>query len=109
MQRRWYFAGLDGALEADLVTNRLTFRDAMGANPPETEEFPASIEGHYGSDAQMGRDLAAHLLDGAPFPVQVRDAMIAGLTVMAADRAMREGSVVDCRPLWERLERELRG
>jgi len=57
----------------------------------------------------MGRHLAAHLLDGAPFPVQVYDAMVAGLTVMAADRAMREGSVVDCRPMWERLEKELRG
>ncbi|MDP1626678.1 MULTISPECIES: Gfo/Idh/MocA family protein [Alphaproteobacteria] len=106
-QRRWYFAGTGGALEADLVTNRLTFRDALGINPPETEEFPASAEGHYGSDEQMGRDLAAHLLDGKPFPVAVEDAMIAGLTVMAVDRAMREGGVVDCRPLWERLEKEM--
>lgn len=107
LQRRWYFAGLDGALEADLVTNRLTFRDAMGAHLPEVQEFPASIEGHYGSDAQMGRDLAAHLLDGAPFPVRVHDAMVAGLTAMAVDRAMREGTIVDCRPLWARLDKEL--
>lgn len=107
LQRRWYFAGLNGALEADLVTNRLTFRDAMGASPPEVEEFPASVEGHYGSDEQMGRDLAAHLLDGTPFPVRVHDAMVAGLTVMAVDRAMREGTIVDCRPLWARLDREL--
>lgn len=107
LQRRWYFAGLDGALEADLVTNRLTFRDAMGSSAPEIQEFPASVEGHYGSDEQMGRDLAAHLLDGAPFPVRVHDAMVAGLTVMAVDRAMREGTVVDCRPLWARLNEEL--
>lgn len=107
LQRRWYFAGLDGALEADLVTNRLTFRDAMGAQEPEIEEFPESVEGHYGSDEQMGRDLAAHLLDGAPFLVRVHDAMVAGLTVMAVDRAMREGTVIDCRPLWERLDREM--
>ncbi|MBX3505228.1 MAG: Gfo/Idh/MocA family oxidoreductase [Parvibaculum sp.] len=107
LQRRWYFAGLDGALEADLVTNRLTFRDALGLHPPEVREFPASVEGHYGSDEQMGRALAAHLLDGAPFPVRVYDAMVAGLTVMAADRAMREGTVVDCRPLWGRLDKEL--
>ncbi|MEQ8266415.1 MAG: Gfo/Idh/MocA family oxidoreductase [Parvibaculum sp.] len=108
-QRRWYFAGTGGALEADLVTNRLTFRDALGLNPPETEELGASLEGHYGSDEQMGRDLAAHLLDGKPFPVAVEDAMIAGLTVMAVDRAMREGGVVDCRPLWARLEKEMKG
>lgn len=109
LQRRWYFAGLNGALEADLVTNRLTFRDAMGAEEPEIEEFPASVEGHYGSDEQMSRDLAAHLLDGAPFPVRVHDAMVAGLTIMAVDRAMREGTIIDCRPLWERLEMEMRG
>ncbi len=39
-------------------------------------------DAHYGSDPAMGRDLAAHLLEGAPFPVQVHDAMVAGLTVM---------------------------
>ena len=57
----------------------------------------------------MSRDLAAHLLDGAPFPVRVHDAMVAGLTIMAVDRAMREGTIIDCRPLWERLEMEMRG
>ena len=55
----------------------------------------------------MGRDLAAHLLTGAPFPVNAYDAIVAGLTVMAIDRAMRENIVVDCRPLWERLHKEL--
>lgn len=107
MQRRWYFAGTGGAMEADLVTNRLTFRDALGADDPQTEDMGLGPEAHYGSDPAMGRDLAAHLLEGAPFPVQVHDAMVAGLTVMAVDRAMREGAVVDCAPLWERLATEM--
>ena len=107
MQRRWYFAGTGGAMEADLVTNRLTFRDALGLDAPQTKDMELGPEAHYGSDPAMGRDLAAHLLEGAPFPVQVQDAMIAGLTVMAVDRAMREGTVVDCRALWARLEREM--
>ncbi len=107
LQRRWYLAGTGGALEADLVTNRLTWRDALNIEPPEERAFEAKVEGHYGSDEQMGRDLAAHLLEGAPFPVQVYDALVAGLTVMAIDRAMRQGTVIDCRPLWERLDREL--
>ena len=55
----------------------------------------------------MGRDLAAHLLEGRPFPVNVYDAMVASLTVMAIDRAMRENKVVDCAPLWDRLYEEL--
>ena len=107
LQRRWYFAGTGGAMEADLVTNRLTFRDALGLDAPQTEDMELGPEAHYGSDPAMGRDLAAHLLEGAPFPVQVHDAMVAGLTVMAVDRAMREGTVVDCRALWARLEREM--
>lgn len=107
MQRRWYFAGTGGAMEADLVTNRLSFRDALGLDDPQTEDMGLGPEAHYGSDPAMGRDLAAHLLEGTPFPVQVRDAMVAGLTVMAVDRAMREGTVVDCGALWERLEAEM--
>lgn len=106
-QRRWYLAGTDATLEADLVTNRLTFRDAFGKSAPELESFEGNPSEHYGSDPAMGRDLAAHLLDGAPFPVHVRDAMIAGLTVMAVDQAMATGNVVDCAPLWEKLDRRL--
>ncbi|MEQ8281952.1 MAG: Gfo/Idh/MocA family oxidoreductase [Parvibaculum sp.] len=107
MQRRWYFAGTGGAMEADLVTNRLSFRDALGMSDPQTEDMGLGPDAHYGSDPAMGRDLAAHLLEGAPFPVQVHDAMVAGLTVMAVDRAMREGTVVDCGALWERLATEM--
>lgn len=106
-QRRWYFAGTDGALEADLVSDQLQFRDALGLKSAETIPVETGAGGHDGMDPAMGRDLAAHLLTGAPFPVNAYDAIVAGLTVMAIDRAMRENSVVDCRPLWERLHREL--
>ena len=107
-QRRWYLSGTRGALEADLITNRLTFRDALGAQPPETQIFEGKASEHYGSDPAMGRDLAAHLLEGAAFPVHVYDALVAGLTVMAIDKAMTTNKVVDCRPLWEKLDGALR-
>lgn len=107
-QRRWYLVGTEGTLEADLVSNCLTFRDALARHAPET----ATVEGdpleHYGSDPAMGRDLAAHLLNDQAFPVDVTDAIIAGLTVMAADRAMATGSIVDCTTMWERLAPLLR-
>lgn len=106
-QRRWYLAGTAATLEADLVTNKLTLRDAFGRDAPEIETVEGDPSEHFGSDPAMGRDLAAHLLTGAPFPVRVVDAMVAGLTVMAIDRAMETGRVVDCTPLWDRLEREL--
>lgn len=105
--RRWLFTGTGGALEADLVSDRIRYRDALGMKPIEKMKVETGGGGHSGSDPAMGRDLAAHLLTGAPFPVNAYDAMVAGLTVMAIDRAMRENTVVDCRPMWERLHKEL--
>ena len=106
-QRRWYFAGTDGAIEADLVSDQLHYRDALGLKPAEDIPVETGSGGHDGMDPAMGRDLAAHLLDGKPFPVNAYDAIVAGLTVMAIDRAMRENTVVDCTPLWNRLHKEL--
>jgi predicted dehydrogenase len=106
-QRRWYLAGTDGAIEADLVSDHLQVRDALGLAPAETVPVETGAGAHEGMDPAMGRDLAAHLLEGAPFPVNAYDAMVAGLTVMAVDRAMREGTIVDCRPLWARLHEAL--
>jgi len=106
-QRRWYFAGTAGAMEADLVSDTLQVRDALGLKPAESVPVETGSGGHDGMDPAMGRDLAAHLLDDAPFPVNAYDAIVAGLTVMAIDRAMRENTVVDCAPMWERLHEEL--
>lgn len=106
-QRRWLFMGTNGALEADLVSDRVVYRDALGLHAAETIAVEEGSGGHAGMDPAMGRDLAAHLLEGKPFPVNAYDAMVAGLTVMAIDRAMRDGSVVDCRPLWTQLDREM--
>jgi predicted dehydrogenase len=106
-QRRWYFAGTDGAIEADLVSDRLQVRDALSLEPAETVIVETGAGGHDGMDPAMARDLVAHLLTGSPFPVNAYDAMVAGLTVMAIDRAMREKTVVDCRPMWDRLHEAL--
>ncbi|MGV8995363.1 MAG: Gfo/Idh/MocA family protein [Parvibaculaceae bacterium] len=106
-QRRWYFAGTDGAIEADLVSDHLQIRDALGLKPAEQVPVETGSGGHDGMDPAMGRDLAAHLLDGKPFPVNAYDAIVAGLTVMAIDRAMRTNTVVDCGPMWARLHKEL--
>ena len=48
----------------------------------------------------MARDLLATLETGAAFPVTPYDSLEAGLTVMAVDRALHEGTMIDCRPMW---------
>jgi hypothetical protein len=48
----------------------------------------------------MALDLAAALDGERPFPVTPWDSLEAGLTVMAIDRAMAEGTMIDCAPMW---------
>jgi len=100
-ERRWYIAGTDGTLIADLVRNKLMLRRALDRGKPERLSWDdRTDDNHNGADQAMARDLLATFQSGAPFPVTPRDSMEAGLSVMAIDRAMREGQIVDCAPMW---------
>jgi predicted dehydrogenase len=100
-ERRWYIAGTEGTLLADLVRNKLMVRPAMSRSKPERLEWSERTgDNHNGADQAMARDLLATLESGAAFPVTPYDSMEAGLTVMAIDRAMQTKSVVDCAPMW---------
>ncbi|HEY0106603.1 MAG TPA: Gfo/Idh/MocA family oxidoreductase [Rhizomicrobium sp.] len=100
-ERRWYVAGTEGTLLADLVRNTLMVRRAMSKDKPERLDFATrTADNHNGADQAMARDLRATLETGAVFPVTPYESMEAGLTVMAIDRAMAERGVVDCAPLW---------
>lgn len=100
-ERRWYVAGTEATMIADLVRNRLMFRRAHDRAKPERIDYGGrTADAHNGADQAMARDLLAALEGRADFPVTPQDSLEAGLTVMAIDRAMREGSVVDCAPMW---------
>jgi predicted dehydrogenase len=100
-ERRWYIAGTEGTLLADLVRNKLMVRRAMSKEKPERFDYAnRTDDNHNGADQAMARDLMATLEKGVAFPVTPHDSMEAGLTVMAIDRAMAEGRVVDCAPMW---------
>jgi predicted dehydrogenase len=100
-ERRWYLAGTEGTLIADLVRNKLLFRPAMAKGRPDKVDFVTRTDdNHNGADQAMAVDLRASLEEGAPFPVTPADSMEAGLTVMAIDRSMDEGGMIDCAPMW---------
>lgn len=100
-ERRWYIAGTDGTLIADLVRNKLLFRPALERGKPERREWGnITSDFHNGADQSMAADLLAALEGRADFPVTAHDSMVAGLTVMAIDRAMTESTVVDCARMW---------
>jgi predicted dehydrogenase len=107
-ERRWYVAGTEGTLIADLVRNRLMVRRALSRAKPERIDFGNRTEdAHNGADQSMARDLLATLESGAAFPVTPFDSLEAGLTVMAIDEAMESGEVLDCRPMWARYDAAL--
>jgi predicted dehydrogenase len=104
VQRRWLLAGTRGTLEADLVENKLLVRDLLSDEPTLRESFQGRFAGHFGADEEMARDLAAHMVEGRRFPVSAYDALVAGLSVMAIDRAARTGEVIDCSAWWSELD-----
>lgn len=104
-ERRWYIAGTEGTLIADLVRNQLMVRGVMDRARPERIDYGGrTADSHNGADQSMARDLKATLETGAPFPVTPWDSMEAGLTVMAIDQSMAERSMIDCAPMWARYD-----
>ena len=104
-ERRWYVAGADGTLIADLVRNKLMVRRALNRGKPERIDYAnVTDDGHNGADQAMAIDLLAALEGRAAFPVTPWDSLEAGLTVMAIDRAMDEGTMLDCAPMWARFD-----
>jgi predicted dehydrogenase len=104
-ERRWNIIGTEGSLTADLVTNQMRFRRAMSRAAPEEKKFGnLSALSHNGADHEMAHDLLATLRGEDRFRVSAWESMEAGLTVMAVDRAMALGEVVDCRPMWAEFD-----
>jgi len=100
-ERRWYLAGAEGTLIADLVRNKLMVRRALHRGKPERIDYGGlTADAHNGADQAMALDLAAALDGERPFPVTAWDSLEAGLTVMAIDRAMAERALIDCAPMW---------
>lgn len=104
IERRWYIAGTEGTLIADVARNTLMWRRALDKAKPQRRKFESDPgDGHNGADIAMAHDLIAALQGRAAFPVRPGDAVDAGLTVMAIDRAMEEGRVVDLGETWRAL------
>lgn len=104
-QRRWYIAGVTGIIESDFVTNQVEYRSINTPGEAEITSTGAADIHHYGADEAMGEDIRATLFEGKPFTCSVHDALVAGLTVMAADESMKKGGQpIDCTPYWDRLD-----
>ncbi len=103
-ERRWYVAGTEGTLIADIDRNTVMWRRHLERTAPFRRQFPISEHDHNGADVAMARDLIAALKDENEFPVTPFQAIEAGLTVMAIDKAQAMGQVVDCTAIWDTLD-----
>ena len=109
-ERRWYVAGTNGTMLADLVRNKLMIRPAMDRRKPERIDYATrTADNHNGADQAMAVDLLAALQGERAFPVTPRDSLEAGLTVMAIDEAAATGAMIDCAPTWARLDSAMAG
>jgi len=68
------------------------------------KRFPVNEIDHNGADVAMAEDLIAALRMRAAFPVTAHQALEAGLTVIAIDKAMASGTVVDCSAMWRAFD-----
>ncbi len=103
-ERRWYIAGTQGTLIADLVRNTVMWRRSLDVGPPVRRQFEVSEIDHNGADVAMAHDLISALTESAAFPVSAYHAIEAGMTVMAIDKALATGQVVDCATMWTTLD-----
>ena len=110
--RRFAIIGRDGMAEGDFIRNYFhVTRSDDGSRPVDMKNVATSSTGnvgHYGADAEMAKDVMAHMRGDLPdLPLDCVDALEAGLTAMAMDDAMRQGRVVDLTPTWHALDTAL--
>lgn len=111
--RRFCVVGTDAMAEGDFIRNtfRVT-RSDDGAVLVDNAEVAVDhdLAGHYGSDQAMADDLTAFYggrLDA--LPLNVIDALEAGVTAIAMDQARVEGRIVELAPFWDRFDAALAG
>lgn len=108
--RRFAVMGANGMAEGDFIRNYFKVTDSRTADRKVDKVYQHSdLSQHYGADEQMAADIAKHLVDGAPLPVSVVDALEAGLLALTMDEARRTRSVIDMTSTWQRFDNALSG
>ncbi|PRH87488.1 oxidoreductase [Labrys okinawensis] len=108
--RRFCVIGSKGMAEGDFVRNYFRVHDARTSQKLIDKSYETTeLSAHYGADEQMAADIGKHLIDGAPLPVSVVDALAAGLTAIKMDEARASRAVLDLTDSWRRFDEALTG
>jgi predicted dehydrogenase len=108
--RRFAVMGAKGMAEGDFIRNYFKVTDSRTSTRlVDTTYQTSELSQHYGADEQMAADIVKHMIEGAPLPVSVVDALEAGLLALSMDEARKTRSVVDMAPIWKRFDAALSG
>jgi predicted dehydrogenase len=103
--RRFAIMGTKGMAEGDFIRNYLKVHDALTSNCLiDISSLPGERQGHYGADDGMARDLNHYFKMGGGLPVDVLDALQAGLTAIKLDEARHARSVIDLADTWQQFD-----
>jgi predicted dehydrogenase len=106
--RRFAVMGANGMAEGDFIRNFLRVTDSRTSSRLVDVTYEnTELSQHYGADEQMAEDILRHMIEGAPLPVSVVDALEAGLLALTMDDARRTRSVIDMTPIWRQFDTAL--
>ncbi|QQA43179.1 Gfo/Idh/MocA family protein [Pelagovum pacificum] len=109
--RSFTVVGVDGMAEGDFVRNylRVTSSDTS-ERLVEVSPGTGQAKGHYGADAEMAKDITDYLHGRSKeLPLSVIDALEAGVTALAMDESRTTGRIVELEPIWDDLDKALKG
>lgn len=110
--RRFAIIGRDGMAEGDFVRNtfQVTTSSTGERRVDEIDFSDCGPDDHYGADAAMARDVMDYARgQRSHLPLTVKDALEAGVTALAMDRARQSAQMVDLAPFWETFDTALVG
>lgn len=102
-ERRMYFCGTEGALRANVVSGQIQAA-RVGFNETIRDESLGVTDGHGGGDEMLGAELADMIEHDAPPRASFAEGMISTVASLGIDEAMRNRTVVDLRPTWQKLD-----
>jgi len=103
--RRFAVMGTKGQAEGDFIRNYYKVHDALTSKClVDKPQLAKARDGHYGADEAMARDLVHYFQNGGDLPVNVLDALEAGLTAIKLDEARTARSVLDLAEMWQRFD-----
>jgi predicted dehydrogenase len=100
-ERRFYLCGTEGTIIGDVLTGEIRWQKIGFDSEMQIEKFSGG--GHGGADGTLSENLRNCMLEGTVPPVGLQDGLKSAVAVLGCDKAHDTGTVVDLKPMWEKV------